>query len=47
MPERVEQMAESLNRWQRELAEPQWSEDIQWFYIHRKNHIRIIKGDLR
>lgn len=47
MPERVEEMAKSMNNWKSELAEPQWSEGIQWFDAHSKNHIRIINGALR
>jgi hypothetical protein len=47
MPERVEKMAKSMNLWKSELIEPQWSEGIQWFDAHSKNHIRIINGALR
>ena len=47
MPDRVEKMAKSMNLWKSELIEPQWSEGIQWFDAHSKNHIRIINGALR
>ena len=45
MPERVDKMTKSMNRWKEELSEPQWKESAQWFDTHSKNHIRIINGD--
>ena len=45
MPERVDKMTKSMNRWKEELSEPQWKEGAQWFDTHSKNHIRIINGD--
>ncbi|TWT84188.1 Arylsulfatase [Planctomycetes bacterium CA13] len=43
-PERLANMTEDLNRWKREMPQPEWREGIQWFKTHSKNHIRIIEG---
>ena len=43
-PNRVSSMTDDLNRWKKELTEPQWREGIQWFHTHSRNHIKIIEG---